>query len=185
MFAWYWCVTINVVDLLGDRFHGLLDWMLRSVHWQTTRQVQSPQPRRSLSRSRVSVSQWASRCLSVDNGSNGMWRGGVESWPVCYNSIPSGSMSGEFTLLPYTYSIFLQVPELHQAINKRVANLHIVAGRLRSHINYFPTGYTADFLTKHRHANMTVKIARVRSGQLMATQTGSDGPSSRCSSSTN
>ena len=97
---------------------------------------------------------------------------GVESWPVCYNSIPSGSMSGEFTLLPYTYSIFLQVPELHQAINKRVANLHIVAGRLRSHINYFPTGYTADFLKKHRHAKCD---SQNRPSQVRTTHGNTDG----------
>jgi hypothetical protein len=153
------------------------------VHWQTTRQVQSPQPRRSLSRSRVSVSQWASRCLRSTMVQTGC---GEAEWSLGQSATMAFPLDRRVANSHrYAYSIFLQVPELHQAINKRVANLHIVAGRLRSHINYFPTGYTADFLTKHRHANMTVKIARVRSGQLMATQTGSDGPSSRCSSSTN
>jgi hypothetical protein len=80
-----------------------------------------------------------SRCLSVGDGSNGMWRGGsgvlASLEPIGIRKASVDELHAQLIIL-HTIS---WIPELHQAvINKRVASMHIVAERLHFSILLLP-----------------------------------------------
>jgi hypothetical protein len=130
------------------------------------------------------VSGRKSRCLSVDNGSNGMWRGEVESWPVCYLKRHtllrySGSMSGNFTssctlnppacnLLVFGIASSNQACSAHAYRGGKVAWPSILIASLP----YRHTGTRLESEKKHRHANAkSPESGQLRTSQLMATHT--------------
>jgi hypothetical protein len=112
--------------LLGGRFHGLLGWQFRS---QTIRQVQPPQAR-GLSRSRVSVCQWESRWLLVEDGSNGMWRCGSGVLTSPRRKGVRKDAYAQFLISTFCHALVHTIPwilELHQSI-KQACSEHAYRG---------------------------------------------------------
>jgi hypothetical protein len=121
-------VEPSMLCLLGGRFHGLLGWQFGS---QTIRQVQPPQAR-DLLRSRVSVCQWESRWLLVEDGSNGMWRCGsgvLASLLYTTERRSKGCVRtiSHFIISPALVHTIPWILELHQSI-KQACSEHAYRG---------------------------------------------------------